>query len=138
LDIQQAVNTSKAFSLAFDRCQERRPLADGHYEMLMVPAITCLALAVEIGLKAIILRDGGTGRGHSLEKLVGMLSVNRRDTLLRAMGIEEATFAPAISLVSDAFVEWRYIYERDKAHVDLAFLSALNQAVQTLIAAPQG
>jgi hypothetical protein len=129
----QAVNLSRAFGLASLRCEEQRPLPDGRFEMLAVPAVVCLAFAVEVGVKAMLLKIGASAKGHSLSDLVGKLPMPARQTLVQATGLDEATFASRLSLVGNAFVEWRYIYESEKAQVDLAFLRTLNQAIQASI-----
>lgn len=133
MNSELAADVSKAFGLAFSRCQEQRSLSGGQWEMLLVPSVVCIAFAVEIGLKAIILKEGGAKVGHSLTKLFEALREDTRGAIIKTMGMTEATFGASLQGANEAFVEWRYVYERDSAHVDVFFLSNLHQAVQALL-----
>lgn len=134
MNIAQAQNSSRAFYLAFQRCMEQRPLLNGQVQFLVVPAVVCAAFSIELGLKAIVLRAGGSVSGHKLKELFGALEPPTQQLIFAAVGIERQEFDSSLEVASDAFVEWRYIHELESTNVDMEFLSKLSKATQDAIA----
>ena len=130
MNIDEAVHLSRSFGLAFRRCEEQRPLASGHGEMPMVPAIVCAAFSVELGLKALALKEGHEPWGHELATLFGDVSARARASIVARVGVPHNRFDQCLKAASRAFDRWRYVYERDAATVDLAFLRSLQKAVE--------
>ena len=85
MNIDQAQHQSAAFYLAFQRCMEQRPLPGGQIQFLGVPGVVCIAFSIELGFKTLILKSGGTPRGHNLNDLFSCLPRNSslRDTSLQ-------------------------------------------------------
>jgi hypothetical protein len=130
MNITQAHNLTRSFLLASRRCMESRPLHHGQEEMLAIPGIVCLAISIEIGLKAIILSEGGSSSGHKLDKLFEKISDDTQNMIIQEVGLDQTQFAKSLSLASDTFVEWRYIYEQGYTQVDVQFLNNLANAIQ--------
>lgn len=130
MNINQAHNLANSFLLAARRCMEARSLPTGQVQMLAVPGVACLAFSIEVGLKAIILSEGGSSSGHKLDELFKKTSKVTQNMIVQEVGLDQARFAKSLGAASDVFVEWRYIYEQDYAHADTEFLTKLADAVQ--------
>lgn len=134
-EAQRARDTSRAFMLAAQRCNEMRPLPSGRFEMLMVPSLVCYAFCVEVGIKALALHAQGKGPwGHDLAKLFGSLPHElqtqiRNDTSAPYPG-SDSRFDADLGMVRDTFDVWRYIHEKGVTETDLGFLQRLAVAVQ--------
>ena len=132
-DPQQIKNTAFSFLTAADRCFEKRPLPSGQYHMPLVPAIVCTAFGIELCLKAIITIEKGKATGHELLKLFIKLSPQSKATLSTALALDEKVLRQKIGSISSTFVEWRYIYEKDSAHIDPEFLQQFSKATAQLL-----
>ena len=132
MDQFQAQNSSNAFYLAYHRCMEQRSLPDGKIQFLVVPAIVCAALSVELGFKALVLRAGGRAHGHDLKQLFSALGTSIQQQIISAVDVAEGEFESSLAEASNAFVQWRYIHEKvDKdVMVNGEFLSKLATATQ--------
>lgn len=87
-----------------------------------------LAFAVELYLKALPTLDGQTSKGHALAELFDRLSDVAKSELVAAYHAQTSRgprLATDIAAVSSAFIQWRYVYERDSATLDLGVLLAL-------------
>lgn len=138
METTQAHNLSGSFWLAHQRCMEKRPLPNGQFQFPAVPAIICAAFSTEIGFKAIILSEGGQAFGHKLAELFGMLSPASQNFIITDTGVDRTTFDQSLQSVSNAFVEWRYVYEKQNAQVNIDFLSRLAAATQKASARVRG
>ncbi|MDP3110861.1 MAG: hypothetical protein Q8M71_02010 [Thermodesulfovibrionales bacterium] len=130
MNIEQAHNLSRSFLFAFQRCMEARQLPTGQFQLPVVPAVVCAALSVEIGFKAIILSEGNAASGHRIAELFKKISASMQDFIIKEVGLDRLAFTSSLDLVSNAFVEWRYIYEKDGANIDSDFLTKLANATQ--------
>lgn len=133
MNIEQSQNSSRAFFLAFQRCMGQVQLPNGQVEFLGVPAVVNAAFSVELGFKALVLRSGRSVSGHKLNDLFCKLDAPTQQLIVEAVGLERQVFDTSLETVSNAFIEWRYIYERESAHVDMAFLSSLANATQDAV-----
>ena len=118
------------FVLAAERCREPRPLPGGSMEAPIAAAIVCAAFSVELSLKAILTVQGKTTKGHKLDELFDQVSNPIQSEIIVATKLDEVTFRKQLSDVAGAFIEWRYVYEKDYAHVDMGFLFALAASVR--------
>jgi hypothetical protein len=128
-----ARNQSRAFMLAAQRCNEHRPLPSGHFQFLLVPSLVNYAFSIEVGLKALAMKESGNaGRGHDLKKLVDALSPPLRTQIVRdtESRYPGSRFDSDIEAVRDVFEVWRYIYESGMTDTDLGFLQRFAAAVQ--------
>jgi hypothetical protein len=113
---------------------EQRPLPNGQIQFLVVPAVVCAAFSIELGFKALVLRAGGSVSGHNLKELFSALEPSTQQLIFAAVGIaEEEEFYSSLEAESKAFVEWRYIHERESASANTEFLSKLSKATQDAI-----
>ena len=127
-DPRQIFNTARSFSLAANRSLEQRPLGQGQSEVLMVPAVACQAFAIELYFKAIITLEGGSATGHELGSLYSKIRPNTQAAIRTRASLSEVELNSKLEEVSKAFVEWRYIFESQSAHMDLEFLRRIVQA----------
>ena len=132
-DVSQAQNSSRGFYLAFQRCMEERLLPSNKVEVLLVPAVVCAAFSIELGFKTLLLRAGRSACGHNLQDLFNKLEPATQNAIVGAVGIERQEFDASLKAVCDAFVGWRYLYERAVMNIELAFVSKLATATQDTI-----
>lgn len=116
-----------------------RPLPNHKFQWPMVPAVVCGVFSIEIGFKAIIMQKGGTATGHDLFKLFQKLSPAAQDLIVKEVGLDRAAFSVELNKISNAFVKWRYIYEKldDSPAIGIQFLGKLAGATQKASAAPK-
>ena len=136
MNVDQAKNSSRSFHLASGRCIEQRPIGPGQVEFLAVPAIVCEAFAVELGLKTLIMRKGGSKKvkGHNLAELFGKLFTSEQMALINAVGLPETNFREELVSVSTVFEDWRYVFEAStQKTVNTQFLKTLSTAVQEML-----
>ena len=131
MNITQARNSSKSFQSAFGRCMEPRHSGPQQVQVLLVPAVVCAAFSIELGFKTLLLANNSAANGHALDRLFRRLAEGNRDAIMRRVGLDEATFDKSIAAVANAFVDWRYLYEKTgDVHLDLDFLRRLASATQ--------
>lgn len=139
MSAKQTYDTAKAFLIASKRADEIRITESGTFEKIVVPAIVCAAFSVEIGMKAIILAEGKRVRGHYLDDLFNELGPDSQKRIISAVNVPNypkregvtPTFSDAIKKIRNAFVDWRYIHEKnDWMEIDYTFLMQLAQVVQ--------
>jgi hypothetical protein len=133
MQADQAKHLSTSFFVAFRRCMEPRPLAANQMEIPVAPAIVCAAFSTELGFKTLIMQAGGNARGHKLDELFNQLPKPSRNSIVAELRLNEDDFREALRNVSNAFVEWRYVYEQDRIQIDLGFLQRLSEATQHVI-----
>jgi hypothetical protein len=123
-------NIAKSFILAAERCELTKKISETQIEMLLVPAITNRAFAIELYLKALLLSENKEEEGHRLDKLFKKLTADNKKRIIDALGAEEAKFERDIESISNTFVRWRYIHEVNQASLNLDFLKNLSYAVK--------
>lgn len=123
-------NIAKSFILAAERCELTKKISETQFEMLLVPAITNRAFAVELYLKAILLSENKEEEGHRLDKLFKKLTTDNKKRIIDALKTEEAKFERDMESISNTFVRWRYIHEVKQASLNLDFLKNLSYAVK--------
>ncbi|MDP2241884.1 MAG: hypothetical protein Q8K18_17245 [Burkholderiales bacterium] len=131
-DPQKIINTANSFLLAADRALEQRPVGPGQLQVLFVPAIVSTAFAVELYFKSIVTLENGNAKGHELSGLFERLSLKSQATLVASFQIDPPAFKQKMKGISDAFIEWRYIFEQQSANLDFQFLKELAQASRLL------
>lgn len=103
------------------RCLEPRVLPDGFAQIAGAPGVTCLAFAAELYLKVFHTIGGPTPRGHRLEGLFKSLPQALRTCIEgryeKLTARTASIFAKDLEGISDTFVLWRYVYERDETHL---------------------
>ena len=136
LQARHALNTANAFFLASGRAFETK-VAEGKFESAKIPAIVCAAFSIELALKANIAFQGDADKlkklkssdRHNLFKLFELLLVETQDEIFIGTKLAKSEFLEKIQTISNAFVDWRYVYEKDEISIDYTFL---NDFAQTL------
>lgn len=124
------LSTSKNFHRAFELCYGNGLPANNGVLNPIVPAVVCLAFSIELGFKAILVGCGKPSEGHKFVELFGKLPLEIQVEIQRLVVGEDNGFESSLTLVSNAFVEWRYIFEEPGYHsIDVDFLSKLHDAV---------
>jgi hypothetical protein len=104
--------------------------------MLVAPTFACGAFAVELALKALLLRQTGRApRSHELEKLFKALPQTAQQAIRDAAAAARPATLVAHPLAFDeelkklntAFEEWRYVHEHDEMTVNMSFLHHLTR-----------
>jgi hypothetical protein len=136
---QQAFLIGIDFHEAALRCEVSVKDPDGAPVVALCPMIVSYAFAAELYLKA--LATAGTGRaairGHKLHVLYGRLDGDVRDEVARTY--EARTGRSAIDLdgdlraFSDAFVDWRYVFEGAGQQVRVNLLAAFVQSTYATV-----
>lgn len=103
--------------------------------------VVCYAFAAELYLKCLAMIGGGLGptKGHKLHVLFGRLSGDVQGRL--ALAYEELTGRPAkalsydLRLFTDAFHDWRYVYEGEGQQLHTNLLQAFVKAAYVTVRA---
>jgi HEPN domain-containing protein len=115
---------------------EQRPLSDGKFEMVPQPGIMCVAFCIELALKSLILANGiQYSKEHDLSSLFDKLPKETQQAIVVASRYPDAAFPVFLKGISNAFIDWRYVFEAEYLHIDHAFLIAM--AKGTLAVAQQ-
>ena len=132
MSAKSAKQLSAAFLTASERCLTERPCGGETLSIVLVPGIVCAAFSVELGLKAQIMEDGRMAKGHRLFDLFQKLDPKCQSNLVKLVGLDQETFENELAHMSEAFVQWRYVYEHDEVSINLGFLEKLVRAMQAL------
>jgi alanine-alpha-ketoisovalerate/valine-pyruvate aminotransferase len=120
------------FRVASQRCMIPKELPSGKIEILLIPAVILQAFSIELILKALILQNGSTARGHKLFDLFQMLKVEEKKKIISSMCVPENLFYEKLKMASEAFVKWRYMYENSGLTEDISFLDNFSTQVYLL------
>ena len=69
-------------------------------------------------------------REHKLLNLFEMLSPSQQGQLIQHVRLGKGEFEKEIGRMSNAFAEWRYVYEYPELQISLGFLDRLARAAQ--------
>jgi hypothetical protein len=125
-----ARQSSAAFFTASERCLTERQCGDEIQTIILVPGIVCGALSIELAFKAMLIKAGGRVSGHKLSELFQKLEPRLQNEIIQAVGLDHDTFAYELTKMSNAFVQWRYIYEYPEVNLNLGFMEQLSRATQ--------
>jgi hypothetical protein len=124
------LSTSKDFYRGFELCYGNGLPANNGVKNAIVPAVVCLAFSIELGFKAILVGCNKPSEGHKFVELFNKLPAEIKTEIERLVVGDEDTFSCQLATVSNAFVEWRYIFEESGyISIDLEFLAKLHKAV---------
>lgn len=103
------------------RCLAPRVMLNGFAQVAVAPGVTCLAFAAELYLKVLHTISGPTPHGHRLQDLFEPLSQTQKTSIegrYERLTRRSATiFAEDLEAISNTFVLWRYVFERDETHL---------------------
>ncbi|MGY5715572.1 hypothetical protein ACXHQL_25775, partial [Vibrio parahaemolyticus] len=120
-----------AFLEAFNRCDPEREMK--MQSTIALPAIVCAAFSSEVGLKLILKKCGVEKKGHDLFKLYSALPKHYQIQIVEGSGYRSEEFNHELKKVRAAFVEWRYIYEKDSIEImNVWFLGKLAKSINYL------
>lgn len=113
------------------RCSQPIQNTDGSASTPSSPMICCFAFAAELYLKSLL--HGGNVRGHDLSKLFERLnSGDRRGIATQYEALTERKLPQLrqdIESMAEAFVNWRYIYEKSSAKIPVHRLATLARSI---------
>lgn len=142
VDVVGMYETACKFSDCSDFCM-REQEKDGRLYLYTAPIVVNAAFACEIYLKLLLyLEKIGYKKEHELKELFDKLPPEIKETIekmtVQRCGYWKNQFGmEVLSVLSNAFVEIRYIYERDwdekgSLHLDTGYLSAFRDALREL------
>jgi hypothetical protein len=128
--VEQIFRQASEFHEGAQRSLEHRTGSDGQSSFPFVSAVVGLAFACELYLKALYaLETGKTRTGHRLNVLFAGLPAHiqravteRYEARRRGLG---ARLATDLVTFSNAFAEWRYVYEMAAGEMDVVGLGQL-------------
>jgi hypothetical protein len=134
---QQKFDTANGFFLAARRCAVHEDAGEGQTNSPTSPMICCLAFACELYLKSMLDKPM---KGHSLLRLFDKLSLEDKESVSEKFDIltgrNSDELKSDIQDFSDAFIEWRYIFEQGSSRLWVSrlwmFASALYQHVREM------
>lgn len=128
---QMIFDVGTSFHEAAMRCSQTVQNPDGSQSSPTSPMICCFAFAVELYLKSLLHESNA--RGHDLAKLFGRLSsVDRRGMATRYEILTERKLPQLrrdIDNMANAFVDWRYIYEKSSAKIPVHRLATITRSL---------
>lgn len=130
-------NAARQFTVAA-KFISSQPEKDGKITFPIQPYITCVSFSIELYLKCILQIEGAKDvRGHKLAALFKQLSKAARDNVLfylrgayADLSLPEHFLNNELVNIDNSFVEWRYVHEKDFAHINLQFLRRFAWACQ--------
>ena len=133
LNLMISINqTAKAYLLAAERCEEQRRLKNNQVQWLLVPAVTNSAFSAELYLKGLLDFEGVSKKGHKLEELFNEISDKLKNQIISLTSLNSQDFQNNLKKISNAFVEWRYLYEKDDIQIIWCFLQKFSNAVKLI------
>ena len=133
LSDQACFDTGISFHAAALKCALPETMQNGKIFAPTTPVICCFAFACELYLKALLLSTNRPSRGHKLALLLNALEKNDLNGVSaeyeRITGRKRFAFKKDVAEISDAFVEWRYIFEVGTTQLSLARLSNIAEAI---------
>lgn len=106
-------------------CQDVHELRE-HFDF-KVPEIVNMAFSCEVFLKTIIVIEGKKVKGHKLKELWNELNPCYAqmimDELKSVTELEQDDILASIENISNAFAEWRYLYEVKGRSIYIGFLN---------------
>lgn len=123
----QIYNIAHAFLLAANRCNEPRVQDIGYVQMLIVPTVVNAAFSCELSIKTILNQHKISvprgNSGHKIDNLFYALPKELQNKIIDKTSCSD--FDSNIQNISNIFVEWRYLFERDAASLPFNFLMTL-------------
>lgn len=128
------------FHESAQRCFENRE-QNGRSNFPVMPGIVGLAFACELYLKALFVMETGQPKAagtHRLNVLFGKLTDKSREAIIerysyRRRGVGGLDLMADLLTFSNAFVEFRYVYEQKSAEIDVTGLAQLTSSLYEAI-----
>jgi HEPN domain-containing protein len=134
VELQLLRNNASAFKKSAERSLEQRPFPNGQIEFFIVPAVVNLAFSIELYLKFLLAKNETPSRGHKLLALFDSLDSTIKQEIIDLSDYDKDEFESLLSKHTEAFVEWRYVHERNVSiNVDLKFMRKLIDCVESIV-----
>ncbi len=134
MELQLLRANASLFKKSAERSLEKRPFPNGKFEILAVPAVVNLAFSIELYLKFLLAKNGKQCRGHKLLDLFDLLDSTIQQEIIDLTDYDKDEFKSLLSKHTEAFVEWRYMYEKDVSiSADLKFMRKLIDCVESIV-----
>ena len=126
-------NTANCYYIAYTRCMEQRPIDFKTFQMLPIPALTCLAFSCEVYLKTLLLYFGSSiPNTHDLQKLFDLLPENIRDDIQKAYN-NPSKFTNDLDDIKEYFLTSRYLYEEEAGNFSFVFILWLCEKLKEVV-----
>lgn len=123
----QMYNIAHSFLLAANRCDEPRIQDIGYVQMLIVPVVVNAAFSCELSIKAILnqcnISVPRNKDAHRIDTLFHILPIELQNKIADEMN--RFNFDLDLQSISNVFVEWRYLFEKDVASLPFDFLMTM-------------
>ena len=134
MELQLLRSNASAFKKSAERSLEQRPSPNEQIESFIVPAVVNLAFSIELYLKFLLAKKGKTRKTHALLDLFNSLDSTIQQEIIDLADYDKDEFELLLSKHTEAFVEWRYIHERNVSiNVDLKFMRKLIYCVESIV-----
>ena len=134
MELQLLRNNASAFKKSAERSLEQRPSPNGQIEFFIVPGVVNLAFSIELYLKFLLAKNETPSRGHKLLALFDSLDSTIKQEIIDLTDYDKDEFESLLSKHTEAFVEWRYIHERNVSiNVDIKFMRKLIDCVESIV-----
>ena len=131
---QEMIDQANAFFQAGSRCDVDIRLSPNVTNSLSAPAVVCYAIAVEIYIKLLAHINGiSIKKIHSLIELFDSLSDAVKEKIAKHYQSSSQELRKDIETVSNAFIDWRYLYEKNGAQISITMLSNLGMGLHNAI-----
>lgn len=132
-ELDKLYKTGSSFLNAYQICTEQRPVIGGKLEMPLVPSITCLAFAATLYLKFIVGKEENNFDSNDQMTLFKRISSEKQKSIISGSEIDQENFLKGLMNVSEAFEEWRYVFNRGTKAANTKFLLALVKSLRNVI-----
>ena len=121
---QDMIDQANAFFQAGSRCEADFRLSPNVRNTLIAPAVVCYAFALEIYMKLLChITQISVKKNHNLIEQFDALPESAIKIMAKHYRTSEPELRKDIEAISNAFVEWRYLYEKNEAQISITVLS---------------
>ena len=136
MGFQIMFDQANSFYLCAHLCEKELDRQPGRHDLYSTPMIVNSAFACEVYIKTLLdFYNIPAGKKHNLDDLFQLLpdevkdSITKNDCSLSGR-MTDAFGLSLLKAVSDAFVTWRYSYEKSTLSCDVGFLKTLTKVLQ--------
>lgn len=128
---------ANSFYICAELCEKELEKHPGRHDLYSTPQIVNLAFACEVYFKTLLdFHKIAFKKKHKLSDLFDLLPSSDKEYIDRELSVKYPFNNPfgrrKIDVEADAFVEWRYSYEKHTLSCDIGYLKALAKVLQEL------
>ena len=121
--LKKMSNTANCYFIAAERCMEERPIDLKSFQMLPIPALTCIAFSCEVYLKALLFYfDTPISNTHNLKELFDLLPKDAKENIQKLYK-NPLRFDNDLNEIKEYFVTSRYLYEQEAGSFYFDFIT---------------